>query len=61
MSLDTSLAPHGIVLDLDNTDGVIGPTLENVSCLMNFVHHDVILENVIIIFAIFIIEIASCK
>ena len=46
-SLETSLAPQGVILDLDNTDGVIGSTLEHVSCLLNFVFHDDILQNVI--------------
>ena len=46
--LETSLAPHGVILYLDHTDGVIGPFLEHFSYFMKCVLHDVILQNVII-------------
>ena len=46
-TLKTSMAPHGVILYLDHTDGVIDSGLEHVSCFMKFVLDDVILQNVI--------------
>ena len=51
-SLETSLAPHGEVLGLDNTDGVIGPGLGEVAHHNHGVLIGVVLQNVIIIMAI---------
>ena len=57
-ALETSLAPHGVILDLDHTDSVIPPDLEHVSCFMEFVLHDVIFKNIIISIKI---SITSCN
>ena len=48
-SLEASLAPHGVILYLDHTDGVRVPRLEHVSDGSYGVLLDVILQNVIII------------
>ena len=60
-SLEASLAPLGVVLELDHTDGMAVPGLEHVSSFMNCVLHNVILQDVIIIMTITIPEIAPCK
>ena len=58
-SLESSLAPHGVVLDLDNTDGVIDPRLDHLSNWLYGVLWGDILQNVIIKMIITIIVIAS--
>ena len=57
--LEASLAPGGVVLGLDHTDGVIGPALEHVAHRNHGVLLRVILEDVVMYFIHIII--ATCN
>ena len=55
------MAPHGEVLSLDHTDGVIAPGLGHLAHHHHGVLIGVILQNVIIIVITTIIMIATCN
>ena len=58
LKLQTSSAPPGVVLSLDNTDGVIVPWLDHVAHEDHGVLIGVILQNVIILITF---KVATCN